>query len=143
MSIFHLSLDVHDISASVSFFKLLLGCEPAKVKPDYAKFEVADPAVVLSLEKRDIVVGGRLNHAGIRVKDSSQLVDIQRRLEEGGVRTLWEDGVECCYAKQTKFWAKDPDGTLWEVYVLEKDLSQRGAGHLPLAIAQSNTECCS
>jgi catechol 2,3-dioxygenase-like lactoylglutathione lyase family enzyme len=141
MSMFHLSLDVTNIDASVAFFKLLLGCDPVKAKPDYAKFEPGEPPVILSLEKRDCAAIGRLNHAGIRVADSAKLVDVQRRLEEAGVRTIREDGVECCYAKQTKFWARDPDGTLWEVYVLEKDISDRGVGHLPVMVA-SNQKCC-
>ena len=133
---------VTDLEASISFFKLLLGCDPVKTKADYAKFETTDPPAILSLEKRDTAAIGRLNHAGIRVADSKHLVDIQRRLEEGGVKTLREDGVECCYAKQTKFWAKDPDGTLWEVYVLEKDLAERGGGKLPLSIAVDTKSCC-
>jgi catechol 2,3-dioxygenase-like lactoylglutathione lyase family enzyme len=141
MSTFHLSLDVTDIDASVSFFKLLLGCDPVKLKSDYAKFEPAEPSVILSLEKRDAAMTGRLNHAGVRVSDSTKLVDIQRRMEEGGIRTIREDGVECCYARQNKFWARDPDGTLWEIYVLEQDIAHRGAGGLPLAVA-SDQKCC-
>jgi hypothetical protein len=42
-----------------------------------------------------------------------------------------EEGVECCYARQTKFWVTDPDGTLWEIYVFEEDIDHRGAGHAP------------
>jgi catechol 2,3-dioxygenase-like lactoylglutathione lyase family enzyme len=142
MSNFHLSLDVTDLPRSVEFFRLLLGCEPAKLKPDYAKFEPGEPAVVLSLEKRDKLVTGRLNHAGIRVGTAEELVAIQRRLEEGGVRTRRENGVECCYAKQSKFWATDPDGTLWEVYVMEGDIQHRGKDRLPLAIAKTGESCC-
>jgi catechol 2,3-dioxygenase-like lactoylglutathione lyase family enzyme len=143
MGRFHLSLDVTDIPQSVAFFRLLLGCEPAKFKADYAKFEPADPAIVLSLEKRDKLVTGRLNHAGIRVAASEELVAIQRRLEEGGVKTLRQDGVECCYAKQSKFWATDPDGTMWEIYVLEADIEKCGKDRLPLSIASSGDSCCS
>lgn len=137
---FHLSIDVSDIGRSVDFFRLLFGCDPAKVKPDYAKFEPVDPALVLSLEKRPSVSPGRLNHAGIRVQNAEQLVAIQRRLEEGGVRTVREDGVECCYAKQTKFWAPDPDGTMWEIYVLESDTPTRGTGAVPLTV--TGNKCC-
>ena len=39
--------------------------------------------------------------------------------------TRREEGVECCYARQTKFWVLDPDRTLWEMYVLEGDIEQR------------------
>jgi catechol 2,3-dioxygenase-like lactoylglutathione lyase family enzyme len=142
MGRFHLSLEVSDISKSAEFFRLLLGRGPAKLKDDYAKFEVDDPALVLSLEKRDSVTRGRLNHAGIRVGSCEELVAIQRRMEEGGVRTKREDGVECCYAKQTKFWAEDPDGTLWEVYVPEGDLPRRGLARVPLNVADNDGKCC-
>ena len=53
---------------------------------------------------------------------------MQERLERAGMRTRREDGVECCYAKQTKFWAHDPDGTLWEVYTFDGDIDHRGDG---------------
>jgi SAM-dependent methyltransferase len=55
-------------------------------------------------------------------------VAAQRRLETAGISTQREEGVECCYARQTKFWATDPDGTLWEIYVFEGDIEHRGAG---------------
>lgn len=136
MGRFHLSLDVADLDRSVEFFSLFFGTPPSKRRDDYAKFEPVDPALVLSLERRppDQVTRGRLNHAGIRVESAEQLVAIQRRLEENGVRTVREEGVECCYAKQTKFWAADPDGTMWEVYVLEADVVVRGAGRVPLPL---------
>jgi SAM-dependent methyltransferase len=53
---------------------------------------------------------------------------MQERLERAGIRSEREEGVECCYARQTKFWVQDPDGTLWEIYTLEGDLDHRGAG---------------
>jgi hypothetical protein len=49
-----------------------------------------------------------------------------------GISTRREEGVECCYARQTKFWVNDPDGNMWEVYTLEEDLEHRGDGRLPV-----------
>jgi hypothetical protein len=69
---------------------------------------------------------------GFRLADSATLVDWQRRLELAGISTKREEGVECCYARQTKFWVHDPDGNLWEVYTLEEDLDHRGDGRLPV-----------
>ena len=135
MSRFHLSLDVADLERSIAFFTLFFGAAPTKVREDYAKFEPGDPDVVLSLERRGSVATGRLNHAGVRVDSAAALVSIQRRLEENGVRTVREEGVECCYAKQTKFWAQDPDGTMWEVYVVQGELASRGAGRVPLELS--------
>jgi catechol 2,3-dioxygenase-like lactoylglutathione lyase family enzyme len=126
---FHVSLNVTDLGASVAFFRTLFGAEPAKLRPDYAKFEPADPPLVLSLEPaRAVGRGGALNHLGFRLPDAPSLVAMQERLERAGLRTRREEGVECCYARQTKFWAHDPDGNLWEVYTFEEDIDHRGDG---------------
>jgi catechol 2,3-dioxygenase-like lactoylglutathione lyase family enzyme len=125
---FHISLNVSDLERSAQFFKALFGTEPAKRRSDYAKFEINDPPLVLSLEPSAPAGRGALNHAGFRFPSSAALVDAQRRLELAGFQTQREEGVECCYARQTKFWVNDPDGGLWEFYVLEGDIEHRGAG---------------
>src|SRR5262245_54731468 len=101
---FHASLNASNLSRSVEFYRLLFGCEPAKQRKDYAKFEPPDLPLVLSLTPRHSSPGGNLNHFGIRLPDSAALVRVQHRLEVGGVKTMREEGVECCYARQTKFW---------------------------------------
>src|SRR5262245_16386317 len=128
---FHLSLNVSNLERSIAFYRLLFGCEPAMVRQDYAKFETVDPPVVLSLEPTPPGPHGALNHVGLRFGDSAALVAAQQRLEAGGVSTQREEGVECCYARQTKFWVHDPDQTLWEVYTLDEDIDHRGSGQLP------------
>ncbi|MBS0264570.1 MAG: hypothetical protein JSS02_21730, partial [Planctomycetes bacterium] len=40
---FHLSLNVADLAQSAQFFQALFGIEPAKLRTDYAKFELNDP----------------------------------------------------------------------------------------------------
>jgi len=125
---FHLSLNVAELERSVAFYRILFGCEPAKYRPDYAKFELDDPPLVLSLEPTPGGTGGVLNHLGFRMPDSAALVAVQMRLEQAGIRTQRQEGVECCYARQTKFWVMDPDQTLWEIYTLEGDIDHRGAG---------------
>ncbi len=128
---FHISLNVADLGNAVAFYRILLGREPAKRRPDYAKFEMDDPPLVLSLEPNRRAIGGALNHLGFRVPDAETLVAMQQRLEVSGMRTQREEGVECCYARQTKFWVKDPDQNLWEVYILEEDIEHRGMGQVP------------
>jgi catechol 2,3-dioxygenase-like lactoylglutathione lyase family enzyme len=125
---FHLSLNVSNLERSIGFYRILFGTEPAKNRADYAKFELDDPPLVLSLEPTPRPVGGPLNHLGFRMPDSAALVAMQQRLELAGIRSRREEGVECCYARQTKFWVTDPDQTLWEIYTLEEDLEHRGVG---------------
>jgi catechol 2,3-dioxygenase-like lactoylglutathione lyase family enzyme len=128
---FHISLNASDLDRSIAFYRALFGTEPAKVREDYAKFELAEPPLVLSLIPGG--VGGNVNHAGLRVRTADELVDIQRRLETAGIVSQREEGVECCYARQTKFWVADPDRMLWEVYVFHEDIDERGDGAVPAA----------
>src|SRR5262245_20880085 len=130
---FHASLNVTDLERSIAFYRVLLGVEPAKVRADYAKFDLAEPPLVLSLIPGQAGTGGNLNHVGLRVRNAEELVEIQRRLEAAGLKTQREDGVECCYARQTKFWISDPDRTLWEIYVFHDDVDARGDAQSPRA----------
>lgn len=121
---FHISLNTSDLARSLAFYRILFGQEPAKVRDDYAKFELAEPPVILSLIPVPPTSGGFVNHVGLRLLDSAALVAVQLRLEQAGFATEREDGVECCYSKQTKFWVHDPDGALWELYVLHGDADE-------------------
>src|SRR2546428_13966779 len=66
---FHVALYVEDLEAAIARYRKILGQEPAKVRHDYAKFEITDPPVILSLN-----VGGepgtasplRIRHPGPR-----------------------------------------------------------------------------
>lgn len=127
----HTSLNVSDLARSVAFYRALFGLEPAKQRKDYAKFELAEPPLILSLIPGRPAPGGTLNHTGLRVRDAEALVTIQHRLEAAGFRTQREEGVECCYAKQTKFWVTDPDRTLWELYIFHEDTDEHGDGSVP------------
>jgi catechol 2,3-dioxygenase-like lactoylglutathione lyase family enzyme len=128
---FHVSLSVADLDRSIAFYRALFGAEPAKVRTDYAKFDLAEPPLVLSLIPGQSSPGGNVNHVGLRVRNAEELVEIQRRLEAAGHRTDREDGVECCYARQTKFWITDPDRALWEIYVFHDDIDDHGSARPP------------
>jgi catechol 2,3-dioxygenase-like lactoylglutathione lyase family enzyme len=128
---FHASLNVANLDRSIAFYRVLLGAEPAKVRSDYAKFDLAEPPLVLSLIPGRPGSGGNLNHVGLRVRSAEELVEIQRRLEAAGLHTEREDGVECCYARQTKFWVTDPDRALWEIYIFHDDIDDHGSAAPP------------
>lgn len=125
---FHLSLNVSNLPSAVSFLEKILGVPAAKQRADYAKFELDSPPLVLSLEPRSPTTYGSLNHLGFRFADSQALVEAQGRVESTGIATQREDGVECCYSRQTKFWVHDLDQRLWEFYTLDDDIDHRGAG---------------
>jgi catechol 2,3-dioxygenase-like lactoylglutathione lyase family enzyme len=131
---FHISMNVSDIDRSVAFFTKVFGTVPSKHRQDYAKFELHNPPITFSLEPGSPAEQGALNHVGFKLQSAEELVELQRRLEMAGIHSEREEGVECCYSKQTKFWLHDPDGTLWELYILEGDLEHRGAGQTTKAI---------
>jgi catechol 2,3-dioxygenase-like lactoylglutathione lyase family enzyme len=119
----HVSLDVKDINQSLNFYRTLFAVEPTKVKPGYAKFDLASPPVVLTLNEAqgccDRVCG--LNHMGVRVESLAAIQEAKQRLEAAGYKTLDEMNTTCCYAEQDKIWAQDPNGYRWEVYVFKGD----------------------
>ncbi|QEL14990.1 ArsI/CadI family heavy metal resistance metalloenzyme [Limnoglobus roseus] len=129
---FHVGLHSSDLARSVRFYRALLGVEPAKHLPDVAKFECDHPPLVVGLYPSPQPAGGALNHVGLRFPDSAALVEVQRRLEEAGIATQRQEGVECCYARQTKFWVTDPDRVLWEIYTLHDDIDHSGFDDPPL-----------
>jgi catechol 2,3-dioxygenase-like lactoylglutathione lyase family enzyme len=132
---FHVGLHTSDLGRAVRFYRVLFGIEPAKHYPDHARFDVAVPSLVLALYPSPQEPGGALNHVGLRLPDSAALVAIQQRLEEAGIPTQRQEGVECCYARQTKFWVTDPDRVLWEIYTLHEDIEHSGFDDPPIPAA--------
>jgi catechol 2,3-dioxygenase-like lactoylglutathione lyase family enzyme len=119
----HLALTVTDVERSVPFYRALLGAEPAKVKPGYAKFEPDVPEIVLTLIQGDRGAGlGAFNHGGIKVDSTDAVLSTRLRLQEAGLATFDEMDTECCYARQDKIWVHDPDGTPWEVFTVLEDV---------------------
>jgi catechol 2,3-dioxygenase-like lactoylglutathione lyase family enzyme len=125
----HLALTVSDLGRSVPFYVALLGTEPAKVRPGYAKFELEDPPLNLTLNEGDRGGSpGALNHAGIQVSTTDEVLIARLRLRQAGLATFDEMDTTCCYARQDKIWVRDPDGTPWEVFaVTEADVEPEEA----------------
>ncbi|HEU5420254.1 MAG TPA: ArsI/CadI family heavy metal resistance metalloenzyme [Streptosporangiaceae bacterium] len=130
-----LALNVNDIGAAVTFYSRLFGTEPAKVRPGYANFAIAEPPLKLVLMENP-GHGGTLNHLGVEVPDAGTVAAEQARLAEAGLAAAEERGTTCCYARQDKFWVQGtPDGESWEIYtVLADSPTFYGEGH--------DDQCC-
>lgn len=142
----HVSLDVTNLEESVKFYSTLFETTPAKQKPGYAKFDLENPAVVLTLgqDKSGKTVNGP-NHMGVRVDSLEKVIAAKDRLEAAGYKTSDEMGVTCCYAVQDKIWATDPSGYRWEVYIFKGDAEQyvSSAGTPAMAgTTKSDSTCC-
>ena len=122
----HCSLNVTELSRSVRFYRVLLGCEPTRHLGDYARFEMQEPALVLSLIIMPAGGASAINHLGLRLDTLDRLAGFEARLQAAGYATQREQDVECCYSRQTKFWVADPDGTHWELYVVQGEATTRG-----------------
>ncbi len=124
----HLALTVSDVDRAIPFYSALFGAEPAKVRPGYAKYEVAEPALNFTLNEGERSEAlGAFNHAGIQVASTDDVIAARRRLEGQGLLTLAEMDTTCCYARQDKIWVRDPDGTPWEVFATKGDAEEQGA----------------
>ena len=116
---FHVSLNVKSIPDAIARYRKILGAEPAKVRADYAKFELADPPLVLSLNLGG--APGTVGHLGIRYPEPTTVAAELRRAEADSLEPVRQDGVTCCYAKADKFWVHDADGVAWEMYTVLAD----------------------
>lgn len=126
MSHAHVSLNVSNLDQAVAFYRHFLGVAPVRHEKDYAKFEIDSPPLVLSLEPVYHRSTDSFNHLGIRLGSKDDVLAAQERLKQAGLVYDCEDDVECCYSRQIKFWALDPDKNLWEIYALTADLAYRG-----------------
>ncbi|WP_019202863.1 ArsI/CadI family heavy metal resistance metalloenzyme [Tsukamurella sp. 1534] len=134
MSRAQLALNVDDLDASIAFYTKLFGTGPAKVKPGYANFAVADPALKLVLIENP-GHGGTLNHLGVEVASSETVHAEIARLTDAGMFTEEEIGTTCCFATQDKVWVTGPGGERWEVYTILADAETFGGEQLATTAA--------
>ncbi len=121
MSRIQLALNVDDLDASIAFYTGLFGTAPAKTRPGYANFAVAEPPLKLVLIENP-GQGGSVNHLGVEVADTTTVENTQARLATEGLASTDERDTTCCYARQDKFWVEGaPDGERWEVYTVLED----------------------
>jgi catechol 2,3-dioxygenase-like lactoylglutathione lyase family enzyme len=120
MSRLQLALNVPDLDQAIEFYTRLFATPPAKVRPGYANFAIAEPPLKLVLLEHDRS-GGALNHLGVEVGTTAEVTAAQQRLAGDGLDTRTEDQVTCCYAVQDKVWVDDPGGAPWEIYTVLSD----------------------
>ena len=140
MSRVQLALNVADLDDAIAFYSKLFDTAPAKVRPGYANFAVAEPPLKLIL-----IAGngepGSLNHLGVEVESTDDVAATQRRLAGEGLPTATEDEVTCCYAVQDKVWVDAPDGEPWEIYTVLADAEMPG-GELRTVEPETDPLCC-
>lgn len=133
----HIALNVRDVETSIGFYKKMLGIEPSKVRTGYAKFDVQNPPLNLTLNQLPFNERGALSHLGIQVETTEDVMTMRDQWHKHGLLTRDEMETNCCYATQDKTWVNDPDGNEWEVFVVLAD-------NLPEVKTKetSNEDCC-
>lgn len=147
----HLALNVHNVERSIEFYKKMLGIEPSKVRTGYAKFDVQNPPLNLTLNEHHFNERGALSHLGIQVAGTDDVLTVRQRWADAGLLTRDEMQTNCCYALQDKAWVLDPDGNEWEVFVvLQDNLAETDPCACGTAAGEATTEtvsaagtCCS
>lgn len=134
MSRVQLALNVSNLDEAVTFYSTLFGTEPAKRKPGYANFAIADPPLKLVLIEGE--GGGTLNHLGVETETGEAVRAAEARLSGDGLDTTGVDDTTCCFATKTETWVTDPDGAKWEWYVKTGDADQMANS------SASASECC-
>src|SRR5260370_2246712 len=140
----HIAFNVRDLARSIGFYRQLFDAEHVKVRRDYAKFDVAAPALNFTLNELPAHAAPAsssselrsLSHLGIQVASANEVLAMHERWRRAGLDTRDEMKVECCYASQDETWVRDPDGNEWEVFVILED-------HLPEKPALGESSACS
>ncbi|MEM9193338.1 MAG: ArsI/CadI family heavy metal resistance metalloenzyme [Myxococcota bacterium] len=137
----HIGLTVASLSRVMPFYRELFGQAPSKTKPGYVKFEVEEPPINFTLNERSDYEPrfGSCDHFGIQVKDRASIAKLSARMAAAGWETRAEEGVVCCYAEQDKVWATDPEGRMWEVFVV-LDAEKEEHGRAPHESAAATAE---
>ena len=120
MSRIQLALNVSNLDEAITFYSKFFDTTPAKVRPGYANFAVSEPPLKLVLIE---AAGepGSINHLGVEVFSSDEVVAATKRLSDEGMATDIEESSTCCFAVQDKVWVNGPDASRWEVYTVLAD----------------------
>ena len=119
MSRVQLSINVSDFDAAVAFYSRLFGTGTGQAAAGVCQLRHRRPAAQAGAElarqrarRHDQPPGrrGRLDRRG------------HRRPRPGWPLRAWTPSPSpapvCCYARQDKVWAHDPDGVAWEYYTV-------------------------
>ena len=142
MKRFHVNVSVANLEQSIEFYQTLFGAEPSVQKDDYAKWMLDDPRVNFAISQSSRSRG--VNHIGLQADSMSELGEIQDRLNQAGKTTFEQPDAECCYARSSKTWVRDPDDVAWETFVTHGQITHFGDDHGPeqnVAVAEKS-RCC-
>ena len=122
----HVALNVSDLEASIDFYSKMFDIAPMKVRPGYAKFDVQNPPLNLTINAGAAKGKGAFSHLGLQVARTEDVIAVRDRWASSGLDPRDEMQTSCCYALQDKAWVRDPDGNEWEVFTVLANIEQGG-----------------
>ena len=131
-----LALNVSDLDKAIDFYSRMFGVEPAKVRPGYANFAVAEPPLKLVLFEGQGEPGS-INHLGVETETAGEVRAAEARIDQNGLETTGVSDTRCCFAEKTETWVEGPDGARWEWYVKTGDSEQQEN-----VVVSGTTACC-
>jgi hypothetical protein len=105
----------------VEFYRRLFGAGARKRRPGLRELRDRRSAVKLVLIRGAWGDAVQLNHLGVEVESTGEVVTETARCKREGFELRHEDGVTCCYALQDKFWVTGADSREWEIYTVLAD----------------------
>ncbi len=135
MKRFHVNVAVADLEKSIGFYTTLFAVEPTVRKDDYAKWMLDDPRINFSIAESSKTSG--INHVGLQADTDEELQEIQARLRAAGQETFDQPVAECCYAKSSKTWIRDPDEVAWETFVTHGAITHYGSDGVPETVSKA------
>lgn len=136
MKRFHVSVATANLERSVEFYRRLFDADPDVQKDDYAKWLLDDPRINFSVNVRPLARG--VDHVGLQADSAEEFAVIQERARQAADATLEQPDVECCYARSSKTWVRDPDGLSWETFLTHGPAES----HAPVVPAKDNGQAC-
>ena len=132
-----LALNVKNLDDAIAFYSKMFGVEPARLRPGYANFAIANPPLKLVLFE-GAGPNGSLNHLGVETETADQVVAAEARISGEGIETTGVDDTICCYAEKTETWVHSPDSNRWEWCVKTGEAEQLEN----VVVGGSNGTCC-
>ncbi len=136
----HVHLKVKDLDASIAFYDALFGRAPDKREADYAKWLLDDPRANVSISTRP--GAGGVDHVGVQLDNDGDLEEIAGRLAAAKAAIAPEADATCCYARSNKYWARSPEGAVWELFHTFGDSATYGADPVADRGAEPKAACC-
>ena len=117
----HVSLNVTNLDASVAFYEKVFDVRRDQAPTRATRSSTSPPSLNLSMVEAPRS-GVNASHFGIQVATTEDVAVAVARFKRGrAADPSREEDTSCCYAVQDKVWVEDPDGNMWEVFVVKGD----------------------